>query len=203
VFSRKKAFFKILQRLPTEIVDQIAYYLPFEKGTEVSLYLNKKLNDTFGINGSFLQNKPWNLFANCGNLFRLKWMHFHEVEECTKDAMNNAAWTGHLETLNWLHINRNEGCSTDAMDWAASNGHFEIVKWLHENRREGCTRDTMDWAARSGHFEIVKWFHTNRSEGCSKYAMDSAAMNGQEMNLKRHEKAWGLDQSTIKGRSKG
>jgi hypothetical protein len=86
---------------------------------------------------------PWNLFAHCGNLFRLKWMHFHKVEEFTKVAMNNAAWTGHVEIVKWLHINRNDGCSTDAMDWAASNGQVETVWRILANKPScsgSCTR---------------------------------------------------------------
>jgi hypothetical protein len=91
----------LLQLLPPEIVDQIAYYLPYEKGTELSLYLNKKLNGIFGRDGTSRQTLGQ--FAYCGNLFRLQWMHFHE----------------------------NQGCTTDILDCAAMNGHLEIVKWLH------------------------------------------------------------------------
>jgi hypothetical protein len=169
--------------LAQELVDQIAYYLPYEKGTELSLYLNKKLNDTFGINKAFYQNNLWEIIANFGNLFRLEWIHFHAIEGCTTKAMNSAAENGHLVVVKWLHANRIEGCSTDAMDNAAESGHLEIVKWLHMNRREGCTNIAMDFAARNGHLEIVKWLHANRSEGCTKDATILNAQNRKQLHF--------------------
>jgi hypothetical protein len=85
----------MLQRLPPEIVDQIAYYLPYEKGIGLSHYLEKKLNDTFGRDKVLLHPKnAWTLFAHYGNLFRIKWMHFHVKEGCSVEAMNFAAGNG-------------------------------------------------------------------------------------------------------------
>jgi hypothetical protein len=164
--------------VPKEIVDCIAFYLPYEKGIELSPYLKAKLNDIdakeLGVTTSLPYNL-WILFACHGNLFRLKWMHFHEIEGCSTDTMNTTARNGHLDLVKWLHVNRSEGCTIFAMSFAAREGHFEIVKWLHCNRSEGCNKDTMDIAAWKGHLEIVKWLHFNRTEGCTEDAMNNAA----------------------------
>jgi hypothetical protein len=119
--------------LPQEIMDQIAYYLPYLKGIEISPYLYKKLNHNFGSDDWLIGNNLWNMVANNGNLFRLEWMHFQTVEGCTFFAMNCAASKGHLEIVKWLHFNRSEVSTRNAMNWAVSNGHLEIVKWLHIN----------------------------------------------------------------------
>jgi hypothetical protein len=81
-----------------------------------------------GRDCELLQGDACNLFANNGNLFRLKWMHFHEKGGCSPDAMDYTAMNGHLAIVKWLHVNRSEGCTKNAMDYAAMDGHLEIVK---------------------------------------------------------------------------
>ena len=100
---------------PEEIIDKIAYYLPFETAIELSPYLKNKL-------GTKLPWAVWRLYAQSGNLFGIKWLHYHEVEGCTTRAMDLAACYGHLDVVKWLHENRKEGCTKRAMDLAAMNG---------------------------------------------------------------------------------
>ncbi|KAE9108710.1 hypothetical protein PF007_g12545 [Phytophthora fragariae] len=64
-----------------------------------------------------------------------------------------------LQYVIWLHKNCDEECSTQAMDDAATNGHFDVVKWLHENRYEGGTTAAMDGAASNNRREMVNWLH--------------------------------------------
>ena len=120
-----------------EIIDRIAYYLPFETAIELSPYLKRKL-------GTELNRTVWREYAESGNLFGIQWLHFHEVGGCETNAMDFAAANGHLDIVKWLHENREEGCTKGAINKAARNGHLEVVKWLHQNRTEGCTKYAMD-----------------------------------------------------------
>ena len=112
-------------QLPQEIIDRIAFYLPYELAIGISEYMKSRLGDL-----------KWQSIAEKGNLFGIKWMHYHEYEMDT-----------------WPY---------SVMDWAASNGQLEVVKWLHKNRSEGCTPEALFWAASKGHLEIVKYLYENK-----------------------------------------
>ena len=158
-------FFQMFPHLPQEVIDRIAYYLPFEKAVEVSKYMKEKLGD----------KADWFEYAKEGNVFGLQWMNYHGLGVCSDWAMDYAAEEGHLEAVKWLHKNRRERCTKKAMDYTARKGHWDVLQWLHYNRSEGCTTDAMNWAAENGHLEIVKWLHENRDEGCTEDEMDWAA----------------------------
>ncbi|EFA75602.1 hypothetical protein PPL_11108 [Heterostelium album PN500] len=116
--------------------------------------------------------------AENGHYECIKFLHFHEISDCSVRAMNKAAANGHLQVVQFLHENRSEGCTTEAMDKAAYYNHFDLVKFLHYNRTEGCTSAAMTHAARHS-LEMVKWFHENRTEGCTSEALHNAATNNQ------------------------
>jgi hypothetical protein len=96
-------------RLPPELIDQIAFNLPFNYGIELSAFLKYKLKEYSG-------NNSWKKSAHDGNLFGLEWMHFHKIKGCSIHAMNVAAELGWLEIVKWLHSNRKEGCTLTAMN---------------------------------------------------------------------------------------
>jgi hypothetical protein len=152
--STNKCFTKMNQPLPLEIIDHIAYYLPFDKGIGISQYLKKKL-------GIKISKRPWREFAKDGNLFGLEWMQFHELGGCSTDAMHWASLNGHLNIVRWLHTNRTEGCTTFAMDYAARMGHLDTLNWLYRNRFEGWTTSALHWAAQNGHLSVVEWLKQN------------------------------------------
>jgi hypothetical protein len=154
-------------QLPQELLDKIAFYLPFEKGISISVYLEKML-------GKAPTEHSW-VVEEQGNILGICWLHYHGIYRNVEKAMDDAARKGQLEVVQWLH---NEGCTVEVMKLAAENGHLEVVQWLHKNRSEGCTVNAMDWAARHGHLEVVQWLHENRSEGCTVGAMNWATENG-------------------------
>jgi hypothetical protein len=70
----KKVFVK-MEQLPSEILDFIGFYLPYEKGISLSPYLNKQLNDMRGISSeSWNSNNPWSRLAYYGNIFKINFM---------------------------------------------------------------------------------------------------------------------------------
>ena len=160
-----------MQKLPQEILDAIAMYLPYRKAISISPFMKGKLEVHHNETAASL----WDIYIEQGNLIAVKWMYLHHP--LCKGALDFAAECGHLGIVKFLHTTRAEA-STDAMNSASENGHLDVVKWLHENRSEGCTKGAMDWAGNTGHLEVIKWLHDNRSEGCTKGAMDSAAGNG-------------------------
>ena len=115
----------MLPHLPQEIIDTIAFYLPFEQAVGVSEYMKEKLG----------QRPSWYDYINNGNLFSIKWIHYHEYPQPVFfrfNAIYSAARDGHLEMIKWLQRNLSEGCTTDAMDCAAQSGHLDIVQWLQK-----------------------------------------------------------------------
>ncbi len=70
-----------MPQLPQEVIDMIAFYLPFEKAVAISEHMKEKLGE-----------KPdWKIYADEGNLFGIKWMHYHELGGCRRDTMDYAA----------------------------------------------------------------------------------------------------------------
>ena len=157
-----KYFEKMQQRIPipaipTELIDKIYMYMPFEKVVSLSKFVSLKLyNKTV---------HTWKWAAENGHLEVVKWLHENKkdctISQCSPYAMDLAAGNGHLEVVKWLHENRTEGCTTDAFDWAIKNVQLEVVEYLHKNRTEGWTIDTFDWAAKYGHPEVIEYLLDN------------------------------------------
>jgi hypothetical protein len=103
--------------LPQELLDNIAFYLPYEKGISISKYLEKRL-------GKAATDHSWKVKEQ-GNLLGISWLHYHGIDGNVQSAFDWAAQYGHLEVLQWLHKNRSEGCTEDAIDLAAENGYLE------------------------------------------------------------------------------
>ena len=101
----------MLPRLPQELIDRIAYYLPFEKAIAISEYMKERLGE----------KADWKLYSKEGNLFGIKWMHYHE--QLGDMDLDYAASRGQLEVVKWLHKN-GKGCTIVAMNFAAGHGHF-------------------------------------------------------------------------------
>jgi hypothetical protein len=109
--------------IPQNIIDKIAFYLPYKKAIRISPILKKKLGARLEVD-----ENSWNVFARNGNIFGLDWLHFHYIKTYTNNAMNFADGEGHLDVIKWLLVNRSEDCTVDDMDAAVKNSHLDVVK---------------------------------------------------------------------------
>jgi hypothetical protein len=91
--------------LPLEICDNIAFYLPYEKGIKLSLFVKKSLCQVPPTEGS------WCEFSTKGNLYGLEWMHYHRKTGCTTEAMDKAARNCEMNIVKWLHAKMYNKCN--------------------------------------------------------------------------------------------
>ena len=92
--------------LPQELIDKIAFYLPYEKAIGISEHLRIAL-------GKKLDSEE---YAKSGNLVAIQWMYYHKFDLCSS-VMDNAAKNGHLELVIWLHENTKEECTERAIQF--------------------------------------------------------------------------------------
>jgi hypothetical protein len=134
----------------------------------------------------------WKHLASTGNINGLKFLHEHNVSECTPFVLDIAAINNHfncvrflydniieshsedvlswavkdLSMVQWLYERCSEYCTTDVMDCAAQYGNLDVLVWLHE-QGEHCTRDALRYASLNEHYDVVQWLCTFRTEGCT------------------------------------
>lgn len=167
--------------LPTEIIQLILQYLPFEElvafDIDFEFIVHKKYNPNL---------HTWRWAARNGHLEVLEWLHLNRKIGYDEDVIAYAACNGHLHAVKFLHENKTELCTrNNAMNWAAGYGHLEVVKWLYFNSTEVRTWEAINYAARNGRLDIVKWLYFNskvcpylKREVCIEHAIKSAACEG-------------------------
>ncbi|MEX0595728.1 MAG: ankyrin repeat domain-containing protein [Candidatus Paceibacterota bacterium] len=148
------------------VFERLIEYLNVKDFRELAKTSVKIYNLTFNNVSYKAKLYDYNILIVCtyGDLEVIKWLNKSKNKDINwKYAMDFAS--GYLEVIKWLHENRTEDCTKDAMDDAAANGYLEVVKFLHENRKEGCTTWAMDRATKNGHLEVVKYLRENNLTG--------------------------------------
>lgn len=111
------------------------------------------------------------------------WHFFMRIrlEGCTMDAMDSVAAEAHFEMVRWLHEHQIEGCTRQAMRDAVQCGYVEIMEclsvhvgmnfggdfpseklgslhWFYENHRDECDMaDIQDLAEADDRDDIIEW----------------------------------------------
>ena len=166
---------------PREIVDKIAFYLPFPIALELSLWAAKEI----------CQCSSWDRRVNHGQM-DLWWL--------------TAAKMGHLKFLAWLHSKKIPGYSRACMDNAIRKNRLDVVKCLRRQGKFSFGAQALKEAIMDGHLETVKYFHIYQWRGWSNLAMNYAVENGNLQMIKylrEHKREGRIDKLILEAGRQG
>ncbi|KAF0692483.1 Aste57867_16446 [Aphanomyces stellatus] len=115
------------------------------------------------------------VYAEHGNLERMRWLHAHGVQTYAPRVLNAAASSGHLHVVQYLldeaHV---VGVYLPALNGAAKEGHFDIVKhflarWADQ---DVCVAAAMRAAHVAGHDLILDYLDVHRCQCCQEKSRD-------------------------------